>query len=347
MYAGTRFLKRGTNFEGDVANEVETEQIVFDSDRADLPDGRFSSFVQVRGSIPLMWSQDVSTRAPRPPISIYLNDPYATAAGRHFNRLLKRHGSPILILDLTKRNETRNFESSLGPHFRQLVNQLNISALPYFALDYRSLDMAHLNKRPKDNAMKYLFLFSTWALKKTGVFFTPSTPRTRGPATPVHQTGTVRVNCVDCLDRTNTAQFALAKCALANQLYVMGVLTEPHIPWDSDCSRVLEDLYEDHGDTMALQYGGSQLVHRIQTYRHTAKWSSHGSDMMQSLSRYYSNRFSDLEKQQSFNVFLGFYVPHRESTPLWEMSSDYALHNPRMTSLPLQPYVVMPPHSGV
>ncbi len=26
--------------------------------------------------------------------------------------------------------------------------------------------------------------------------------------------------------------------------------------------RLLEDLYEDHGDTLAVQYGGSQLVHR-------------------------------------------------------------------------------------
>ena len=32
------------------------------------------------------------------------------------------------------------------------------------------------------------------------------------------QTGVVRVNCVDCLDRTNTAQFCLGKCALAFQV---------------------------------------------------------------------------------------------------------------------------------
>lgn len=32
------------------------------------------------------------------------------------------------------------------------------------------------------------------------------------------QTGVIRVNCVDCLDRTNTAQFALGKCALAYQV---------------------------------------------------------------------------------------------------------------------------------
>ena len=44
-YAGTRFLKRGANLEGDVANEVETEQIVCDgsigSDKEYLPNMKF------------------------------------------------------------------------------------------------------------------------------------------------------------------------------------------------------------------------------------------------------------------------------------------------------------------
>uniref|UniRef100_A0A2P2I588 Polyphosphoinositide phosphatase-like n=2 Tax=Hirondellea gigas TaxID=1518452 RepID=A0A2P2I588_9CRUS len=330
MFAGTRFLKRGTNFQGDVANEVETEQIVFDSAMADLPDGRFTSFVQLRGSIPVHWTQDVTKMVPKPPISIQLHDPLASSAGHHFNRLLKRHGSPILILDLTKRRESRMHESCLGPYFKQQLDQLNLTMLPCFRLDYRRLDMAYLNKLPRDNAMNHLSLFSSWALRKTGIYCTPATLRDGNNGDPVYQTGTVRVNCVDCLDRTNTAQYALGKCALAHQLHLLGVLETPLIPWDSDCSRVLEDLFEDHGDTMALQYGGSHLVHRIQTYRHTAKWSSHTSDMMQSLSRYYSNTFSDLEKQQSINVFLGFYVPHRENVPLFELNNnDFYLHNIR------------------
>lgn len=42
--------------------------------------------------------------------------------------------------------------------------------------------------------------------------FTPNEPFGR------KQTGVVRVNCVDCLDRTNTAQFCLGKCALGFQV---------------------------------------------------------------------------------------------------------------------------------
>lgn len=47
------------------------------------------------------------------------------------------------------------------------------------------------------------------------------------------------------------------------QLYALGLIGEPNIEFDSDCARLLEGLYEDHGDTLALQYGGSQLVHRF------------------------------------------------------------------------------------
>ena len=77
------------------------------------------------------------------------------------------------------------------------------------------------------------------------------------------QTGIIRTNCVDCLDRTNTAQFAVGQCALGFQLQALGVLGEPvGLDMDSDCVRMLEEMYEDHGDTLAMQYGGSQLIHR-------------------------------------------------------------------------------------
>ena len=55
---------------------------------------------------------------------------------------------------------------------------------------------------------------------------------------------------------------------------------------------MLEQLYEAQGDTIALQYGGSALVHRIEGYRKIAPWTSHSKDIMQTLSRYYSNTFS-------------------------------------------------------
>ncbi|KMR04853.1 polyphosphoinositide phosphatase [Lasius niger] len=246
-YAGTRFLKRGANFDGDVANEVETEQIVHDSGVSSLSKGRFSSFVQMRGSVPAHWSQDVSKMVPKPTIICDLSDPYVETA------------------DINKTNELSQIENKVTECFAR-----------------------------------------------------------RGTV----QTGIIRTNCVDCLDRTNTAQFAIGKCALGFQLCALGVLESPKLEFDSDCVRMLEELYEDHGDTLALQYGGSQLVHRIKTYRKTAPWTSQGNDIMQTLSRYYSNTFSDQEKQHTINLFLGLFVPEEGKPPIWELLTDYYLHHP-------------------
>lgn len=63
----SRYLKRGVNEKGRVANDVETEQIVFE----DVPDGipmQISSVVQNRGSIPLFWSQETSRLNIKPDI---------------------------------------------------------------------------------------------------------------------------------------------------------------------------------------------------------------------------------------------------------------------------------------
>lgn len=69
QFAGARFLKRGVNDQGYVANEVETEQIVFDGTFMSAPSSsNFTSFVQHRGSIPLFWSQETSNMSPKPPI---------------------------------------------------------------------------------------------------------------------------------------------------------------------------------------------------------------------------------------------------------------------------------------
>ena len=73
----------------------------------------------------------------------------------------------------------------------------------------------------------------------------------------------LRVNCVDCLDRTNTAQFIVGKTVLGQQLYALGVIDSPYLPFDSDVMCLLEEAYETLGDILALQYGGSQLVHRF------------------------------------------------------------------------------------
>ena len=129
------------------------------------------------------------------------------------------------------------------------------------------------------------------------------------------------------LDRTNTAQFVVAKCALGLQLFSLGFLHTTAIEFDSDVARMLESMYEDHGDTLALQYGGSQLIHRIRSYRKLGKWTNKANDITQTVKRYYSNTRSDAEKQIAMDVFLGVYQPSREKLPIWDKDfSEIYLH---------------------
>lgn len=63
------------------------------------------------------------------------------------------------------------------------------------------------------------------------------------------QNGICRVNCVDCLDRTNAAQFVFGKRALGHQLYALGVVDSPNLAFDSDAVNMLTEMYHDHGDS--------------------------------------------------------------------------------------------------
>jgi hypothetical protein len=139
-FAGTRYLKRGVSEEGKVANDVEHEQILHD-DTKSMTTGVFSSFLQVRGSIPTYWTQESSVTMPKPPIEINRVDPTYTATQLHFEDLIKRYASPILVLDLVKQSEKREREVRVGNEFRHSIDYINQSIndahkIRYCALDY-------------------------------------------------------------------------------------------------------------------------------------------------------------------------------------------------------------------
>jgi hypothetical protein len=121
------------------------------------------------------------------------------------------------------------------------------------------------------------------------------------------QNGVCRTNCVDCLDRTNAAQFVFGKRALGHQLYALGIVDSPNLAFDSDAVDMLTEMYHDHGDSelqylpsvdkslnklhsaIAMQYTGSALVNRVETYRRIPHWNSHSRDIIENFRRFYAN----------------------------------------------------------
>ncbi|CEP64749.1 phosphatidylinositol-3,5-bisphosphate 5-phosphatase LALA0_S13e02146g [Lachancea lanzarotensis] len=329
-FAGARFLKRGINKQGYVANEVETEQIVsdmiltpfhrpgngyFDSDR-------YTSFVQHRGSIPLCWSQETSNLTAKPPIEINVIDPFFSSAALHFDRLFQNYGGgPIQILNLIKTKEKTPREVKLLREFEQCIHYLNTFLPEDKKLQYTSWDMSRASKSHGQVVIEFLEKYAINTVETTGIFH-------NGPdfSSTQIQEGVCRTNCIDCLDRTNAAQFVIGKRALGVQLNKLGISDNSFLEYDSDIVHILTELFHDHGDTIALQYGGSHLVNTMETYRKINHWSSHSRDMIESIKRFYSNSFVDAQRQDAINLFLGHYVWQKGTPTLWEMNTDFYLH---------------------
>jgi hypothetical protein len=156
------------------------------------------------------------------------------------------------------------------------------------------------------------------------------------PIFPMEQKGVLRTNCIDCLDRTNVAQFSAGVEALGQQLVVMGIRNYSYLNPSCNLVKAVIDMYVDIGDHLSLQYGGSEAHKKVQssgidTSVIAGNVGKH-KELLTSIRRYCSNAFTDRLKQDSMNLFLGHYIPSRHPIPLWEMENDYYLHNSHMQS---------------
>ena len=67
------------------------------------------------------------------------------------------------------------------------------------------------------------------------------------------QHGVLRTNCIDCLDRTNVAQFAYGLAAMGQQLHGLGLADSPSVDAQSSAARELMDMYETMGNVLSRQ----------------------------------------------------------------------------------------------
>ncbi|SZF05162.1 unnamed protein product [Blumeria hordei] len=337
-FAGARFLKRGVNDQGYVANDVETEQIVSEvlttSFHAPGPrlfaNSNFTSYVQHRGSIPLYWTQENTGVTPKPPIELNLIDPFYSAAALHFDNLFERYGTPVYVLNLVKSRERMPRESKLLDEFTDAIKYLNQSLPVDKKIIHKAWDMSRASKNPDQDVIGTLESIAEEVVTATSIFRNGDGKTTPGMV----QNGIARTNCIDCLDRTNAAQFVIGKRALGHQLHALGIINGTYLAYDTDAINLFTHMYHDHGDTIAVQYGGSQLVNTMETYRKINQWTSHSRDMVESFKRYYNNSFLDGQRQEAYNLFLGNYKFEDGKPLLWDLATDYYLHhaNPRSFS---------------
>ena len=91
------------------------------------------------------------------------------------------------------------------------------------------------------------------------------------------------------------------------------------------CLRFLGDMHQ--AVYACVQYGGSE-AHSTFFQRQRGDWeaATQSRDFLTSIRRFYSNAYTDAEKQDAINLFLGNFVPQHGHAALWELDSDYFLH---------------------
>ena len=116
--AGLRYLRRGVDEDGSTANSVETEQIL--SDPSWSSRGKVYSFLQIRGSIPVFFSQSPYSFKPVPQLA-HSDDTNYSAFSRHFSYLCGRYGS-VQTVSLV---EKHGAEAIVGDRYEMFMKRFN------------------------------------------------------------------------------------------------------------------------------------------------------------------------------------------------------------------------------
>ena len=116
------------------------------------------------------------------------------------------------------------------------------------------------------------------------------------------QSGVLRTNCMDCLDRTNVVQSACGQRALEQQLKAENI----SLSLQSDKStQWFNTLWADNGDGISKQYASTSALKGDYTRTRQRDYKGVLTDATLSLSRYYSGIFRDFFSQAAIDFLLG------------------------------------------
>ncbi|XP_009863674.1 PREDICTED: synaptojanin-2 [Apaloderma vittatum] len=271
--AGVGFYIRGVNDDGHVSNFVETEQTIYLDDDV-------SSFVQIRGSVPLFWEQpglQVGSYRLRLNRGLEANAP---AFDRHMMLLKEQYGKQVIINLLG----SRGGEEVLNRAFKKLLWASSHAAdTPMINFDYHQFAKGGKTEKLENLLRPQLKLH--W--EEFGIF-------TKGEnVSPRLQTGTFRVNCLDCLNRTNSVQSFIALEILLAQLESLGLNSKSVTERFVESYKVMWTL---NGHNLSRVFTGRALEgkHKVGKLKDGAR----------SVSRTIQSNFFDAVKQEAIKLLL-------------------------------------------
>ena len=194
---------RGSDSNGNPANYVETEQIL-------EYQGTRCSLVQIRGSIPLFWSQFPNLKYKPPPVPTSTGQEQVAVLKVHLEHVIQTYGSVVLVNLINHTGPEQKMEKAFSNAVRTLNNQM---------VKFESFDFHHECRKMRWDRLSILMDRIQRDMEDFGYFHISSD----GNILRL-QEGVFRTNCIDSLDRTNVVQGLIAKYLLEAQLKILGLL---------------------------------------------------------------------------------------------------------------------------
>jgi len=290
--AGLRYLRRGIDEQGNVANSVETEQILSPADAAGDSDAKVYSFVQIRGSFPVFFTQSPYSLKPTP-VMMHSPDANFAALKKHFDGLQKKYGD-LQVVNLV---EKHGVEASIGVQYEKNVERLNEEAgSDTEKVGYEWFDFHAVCRGMKFENVSFLLEILGKKLESFG-----STVAVDGKVVET-QKGVLRTNCMDCLDRTNVCQSSFGKYMLDHQLkqqgFDMAVQADQENAW-------FNTLWADNGDAISKQYASTGAMKGDYTRTRKRNYRGALTDAGLSLTRLFNGMFNDFFLQTTIDFLLG------------------------------------------
>ncbi|KAE8377857.1 SacI homology domain-containing protein [Aspergillus bertholletiae] len=287
---GLRYLRRGVDDEGNTANSVETEQILSDPDWD--PARNIYSHLQVRGSIPLYFSQSPYAFKPVPVLHHSL-ETNQLAFDRHFRDLSRKYGK-IQAVSLIDKHAG---EKKLGEQYEKYAQAMNQSG----GIDGTQLGLEWFDFHNECRGMKFENV-SRLVNSLESTLNEYSDTVVRNNVVIRGQTGVVRTNCMDCLDRTGVAQCAFGQWALERGLKEEGI----NIDLGGDSStQWFNTLWADNGDAISKQYSSTAALKGDYTRTRKRDYRGALNDLGLTLTRYFNNIVNDYFSQACIDYMLG------------------------------------------
>lgn len=292
--AGTRYNARGIDDDGNVANFVETE-FIYD---ASSSNGTIYSFVQIRGSVPAFWEQDSTLINPKITITRSLG---ATQQifDKHFTNIGKKYGVCHVVNLLSK---TKPAEVQVLRRFSELIEgSRTTEVVEYTQFDFHQ-EVKNIGFSGATNILPEL----ATSMEEFGVF---SYDTITGEVV-TRQDGVFRVNCLDCLDRTNLIEQVI--CHKVFESY----------GGDRE-SLKFNNIWADNGDAISQIYTGTNALKS--SFSRSGKMNIAGalSDVTKSVSRMYQNTFVDNKKQSTMDLLLGYDARNSKPVRIYDPVSDF------------------------